>query len=400
MTHASRFGRRTALKIQVAAAFAVALGSFSGSVSTTAADTAGELVVQPAAGVTIDQVNATFRTTTLMRFTGSSQALVRTSTLQATLAAMQADKAKVAWVESNADAQQPRAKDDGGADPHAMEAVKANNNDDQVMYRTQWGIAKAGMDRAHAITRGAGVVVAVLDTRVDPAHKELVGRTKPGIDVLANTSRATSSPGERMKDHGTMVAGIVLRAAPDAQILPVRVLNEDGFGSVATVAEGIRRAANAGARVINMSLSTSSYSRVMAEAVAYARQQGAVLVAAYGNEETNSATVYPADFGGVISVVGTDAGDRRAYFSNYGRPATVAAPGVRTIGTFSGAAITRMVTAPRSRRHGSPDRRRCSSRRGRAPTRSRPVSSARPTRSRRPTAGPTSGTGASTRIGR
>jgi subtilisin family serine protease len=135
----------------------------------------------------------------------------------------------------------------------------------------------------------------------------------------------------RQRGHGTMVAGVALRAAPQAHVLPVRVLNEDGVGSVATVSEGIRRAAANGAQVVNMSLSTSVRSKAMEDAVSYARKRGTTLAAAYGNEAQRSPEVYPADFAGVLSVVATDEDDRRASFSNYGRKASTAAPGVNVV---------------------------------------------------------------------
>jgi thermitase len=85
-----------------------------------------------------------------------------------------------------------------------------------------------------------------------------------------------------------------------------------------------------------MSLSTPSDTRVLSEAVKYARQKNVVLVAAYGNEGLSQPKVYPADYEGVISVMATDRNDRRASFSNYGRPGVVAAPGVNIISAYPG----------------------------------------------------------------
>jgi len=202
--------------------------------------------------------------------------------------------------------------------------------------RGLWGVARATLDKAHAISQGAGVTIAVLDTRIDQTHKELAGKTLARIDTVAIDPKINLPTSGVVKDHGTYVASVALRAAPQAKILPVRVLNEDGLSSLATVAEGIRRAADGGATVINMSLSTSSYSLVLEDAVAYAQRRGSVLVAAYGNEETNSTKVYPADFPGVLSVVAAELQEKRATFSNYSRAACVAAPGVKAVGAYTG----------------------------------------------------------------
>jgi thermitase len=97
---------------------------------------------------------------------------------------------------------------------------------------------------------------------------------------------------------------------------------------------GIRRAAKAGAKVINMSLSTPTPARAMKEAVDYAQKMGAVMVAAYGNEGLKQPPVYPANFPVVISVVATDDTDVKASFTNYGDKADVAAPGVNMVGPW------------------------------------------------------------------
>src|SRR4051794_10151224 len=76
------------------------------------------------------------------------------------------------------------------------------------------------------------------------------------------------------RGHGTFVAGIALHVAPQAMVLPVRVLNEDGRGSTSLVAEGIRQAAKSGAKVINLSLSTPTPARSMKDAVDYAKKLG------------------------------------------------------------------------------------------------------------------------------
>ncbi len=298
------------------------------------ADGPGEIIVQPANGVTVDQINAKYGTTTLLKLTDSTQALLLSATVSATSAAMAADAANVAWVEPNATASEPRARtmdSDSGADPYSMSIVLLNGSG---QYGSQWGIARATFDLAQQEARGKGVVIAVLDTKIDTSHPALAGRTQSGIDLVSSDPLVNVVTVGRSSGHGTFVAGVALLAAPASKVLPVRVLNEDGFGSVATVAEGIRRTAAGGVGVINMSLGTSTRSQTLEDAVNYARKRGIVMSAAYGNEGQNSPAVYPADSRGVLSVVATDQQDKRASFSNYGRAASVAAPGVGVVGPY------------------------------------------------------------------
>ena len=110
------------------------------------------------------------------------------------------------------------------------------------------------LGQAHEISRGAGVVVAVLDTGVAANHTSLSGHLLPGYNAIDE-----SQPPDDIQDgvtnaewgHGTMVAGIIVRLAPDAKILPVRVLNADGSGTVIDVVQGIHWAVTHGAKVIN-----------------------------------------------------------------------------------------------------------------------------------------------------
>lgn len=307
--------------------------SFAPSVApVTYGDAPGQIIVQPASGATIDQINAKHNTKTLLKFTGSAQALISTQTLAATSAALSNDRALVAWIETNDKAKQPKAKDDSGSDPYTVRLLLDVTA--PKLFLTQWGVEKISLEPAQRRTQGEGVTIAVLDTQVDPRHPALAGHVLSEIDLVGLDPQVNARVAGHDRGHGTLVAGLALRTAPKAKILPVRVLNDDGVGSVATVAEGIRRAATSGARVINMSLSTSSQSRSLQEAVKFAGDRGVVMVAAYGNDNQQNPQVYPAGYSEVIAVAATDERDQRAGFSNYGKPADVGAPGVNVIGPY------------------------------------------------------------------
>ena len=194
----------------------------------------------------------------------------------------------------------------------------------------QWGLDAIGADAAWAVTRGAGVVVAVVDTGVAPAP-DLDGRLLPGWNVLARSENAADDNG-----HGTHVAGTVAEVggnglaesgvAPEASILPVKVLDSTGAGSDADVAAGIVWAADHDARIINLSLGGSQPSTVLADGVAYARTRGVLIVAAAGND--GGAVGVPARLAGVVAVGAVDSTRVRAPFSAGGRALDLVAPGV------------------------------------------------------------------------
>jgi thermitase len=112
----------------------------------------------------------------------------------------------------------------------------------------------------------------------------------------------------------------------------VKVLSDNGSGSWSAIANGIRWAADNGAKVINMSLGGYSASSTVQDAVNYAWGKGVVLVAAAGNDNTTS-KLYPAAYDNVIAVAATDRNDRKASFSNYGDWVDIGAPGASILST-------------------------------------------------------------------
>jgi subtilisin family serine protease len=198
-------------------------------------------------------------------------------------------------------------------------------------WSTQWGLRQVGLPLAWERTRGTNVVVAVLDTGVDAAHPDLQGAVLPGFNLVD-----PSAPPSDDNGHGTAVAGIIAARTDNhigvagicwtCSILPVKVLGADGTGDTATVAAGIIRAADAGARVISMSFGGPAPDPTLSSAVAYAEAKGAILVAAAGNSGS-SVPFYPAADPGVISVAATDESNHLYDWSDYGPWVQVAAPG-------------------------------------------------------------------------
>ena len=189
-------------------------------------------------------------------------------------------------------------------------------------------------------TKGANITVAVVDTGVDQQHPDLAGRVLSGTNIAPTTNSVQDDNG-----HGTMVAGIIaadmnnLRGiagiAPQAKILPVKVLDAGGGGNDVDIANGIKWAADHGAKVINLSLGGAGDDPVLDQQVNYALAHDVVVVSAAGND--GSETVgYPAAIPGVIAVSATTHGNALTAFSSYGSRIDIAAPGLDITSTALG----------------------------------------------------------------
>lgn len=213
-------------------------------------------------------------------------------------------------------------------------------------YVAQYALNLIRAPQAWAISGGQGVTVAVLDTGADLTHPMLAGRLAPGADFIdsagtpADVATHVDSDGDGVYDaawgHGTHVAGIVALVAPQARIMPVKVLDSDGMGTVFSVVQGIYYAVDHGARVINMSLGMDMRSGAIGDALHYAVAHGAVPVAAVGDGDLPNASGSPAADAGVVAVTATNAQDQKASFSDYGAPVNLSAPGVDIYSLFPG----------------------------------------------------------------
>ena len=215
--------------------------------------------------------------------------------------------------------------------------VRAFSTPDDERYPQQWNFHLINMEAAWNTSTGDGVTVAVLDSGISPYGTDGFGdRLLEGYNAFLNIK----SRWQDFHSHGTHVAGTigqetnngtgVAGIAYGAWLLPVKVLNRYGYGSNATLAAGIRWAADNGADIINMSLGSSRGGRALQEAVQYAYDNGVVIVAASGNDasaDTLTPVSYPAAYEHVIAVGAVDSMKNRAYYSNGGSELALVAPG-------------------------------------------------------------------------
>lgn len=210
---------------------------------------------------------------------------------------------------------------------------------DPLYEAKQWHLKRVGAESAWDYACGEGVTVAVVDTGVACYDKgpfmrgtDLGGtRCEGGYNFVDDSTEAVDDQG-----HGTHVAGTIAQTTNNekgvaglaycARLMPVKVLNKYGWGTLANVAEGIRYAADHGASVINLSLGGPSPSSVLKDAVEHAVSKGVVVVAAAGN--SGKSVGYPAAYPGVVAVSASDSNDKIAWFSARGPEVAIAAPGV------------------------------------------------------------------------
>ncbi|HMD97849.1 MAG TPA: S8 family serine peptidase [Terriglobia bacterium] len=270
-------------------------------------------------------------------------------------------------------------------------AVKFYGNLVWNAYINQPALTQIDMGHYPGQPLGSGVVVAVIDTGVDPTHPALKGvllpgydftRNQPGGSELSDVNQSTvavlgqstvavlnqstvavlggyavtqlnqstvavlgqstvavlnSNPLPSEFGHGTMVAGLIHLVAPGARIMPLKAFSADGTAELGDVVRAIYYAVNNGANVINMSFSQEEISSEMLLAINYAVRSGVICVASVGNNASKTA-VYPASIGNVFGVGSVSATGALSTFSNHGPDLlTLVAPGEGLITTYPGA---------------------------------------------------------------
>ncbi|MBK1813870.1 S8 family serine peptidase [Clostridium sp. YIM B02505] len=150
------------------------------------------------------------------------------------------------------------------------------------------------------------VKIAVVDSGVKSDHPDLKGSVDPGMNYVGGSTDTTDDNG-----HGTQVAGVIaakhnnlgingIAGLMDTRIIPVKVLDANGVGTTANIAQGIMYAANSGAQIINVSINGKGYSKLIDDAVQYAIGKGAIVVASSGDDGSYSENYWPCNANGTI----------------------------------------------------------------------------------------------------
>jgi thermitase len=319
--------------------------------------------LDPNTGATIGQINDTYLTTTRDATLGgmgiyllqtpdkeNPKAFLSRTDLTSDPRVLYAEPNFVVQTEDDA-----RTDEDAGGDGRhrAWSISSASESSDQ--YPDKLLAKNLGLSPCAATqnNQGKGVIVAVLDTGAQLDHPDLKASLKnvkryDFVDDDTNPSERwvgqdedNDGDADEMTGHGTHVSGIVVRVAPAAKIMPLRVLDTEGYGDVFTISKAIRYAWLNGAKVINLSLGSSERSEALWEMIGTAIDKGVVVAAAAGNSDLAGTALphYPAAGGdgiipttpasadGLVAVTSVGADLDKSDFANFGPWVDVAAPG-------------------------------------------------------------------------
>ncbi|HID54872.1 MAG TPA: hypothetical protein EYP41_22890 [Anaerolineae bacterium] len=237
------------------------------------------------------------------------------------------------------------------SDAYIYLPVTLNNSCGTAVYDEliRYNIDKIRAPESWDCSQGENVIVAVLDSGVNLTHPELQANLVTGATFIPGTTTPEDDHG-----HGTHVAGIVAAiinnggvagVAPQAKIMPVKVLDSSGSGSLSSIVQGITWATDNGADVLNLSLGASIDVQSLEDAVNYAYGNDALVVASAGNcgdpatWQLNNcpsldATSWPAAYANAMAVASTDQNDNQSSFSTTASYVEIAAPGSSIYSTY------------------------------------------------------------------
>lgn len=246
-----------------------------------------------------------------------------------------------------------------------ISAAKANGSKasaaaDDPLLANQWFHDTVNLYDAWAVTKGdPSVKVAVIDSGADTEHPDLSGQFYKVRDFSKTPyvdNRTSDTVG-----HGTHVSGIIAAkanngigvagVAPNVKLLMADISTDDdllgSFFTEESVTDAIYWSVDQGARVINLSLSTTVYEEtpLMKAAIKYADDHGVIVVCAAGNDAAgDDVPEYPSDDPNAVSVISVDSDKDMSYFSNYGASKEISAPGGMSVYTGKGI----LSTVPRA----------------------------------------------------
>jgi subtilisin family serine protease/Leucine-rich repeat (LRR) protein len=238
-------------------------------------------------------------------------------------------------------------------EPDYYAVAQSSGNPNDPLLTSQWSLPLIGVNGGWEQFTDAtpSITVAVIDSGVCSTHDDLQGRILSGVTFISDETDVEDEYGHGCAITGVIAANIdnaiaIAGIAPNAQIMPLRVLDENGVGTYSSVASAIVYATDHGAQFINLSLGGSSPSNLLESAVNYATSHHVTIIAAAGNQSSSN-ILYPAAYSDVIAVGALDRDLNISSFSNFGNHVDIYAPGrdIVTLGlnntttTMSGTSI-------------------------------------------------------------
>ncbi|WP_440766834.1 S8 family serine peptidase [Natronorubrum sp. DTA7] len=251
--------------------------------------------------------------------------------------------------------------EDDGAGTEDVDVSAVND----PLFDRQYAPQQVNCSEAWETTLGdPDVTISIVDQGVQYDHPNLAENmdgtvSNYGYDFVSGDG--DPYPASVGENHGTHVGGIAAGGTDNGEghagisncsMLSARALGDGGGGSLTDIADAIQWSADQGADVVNMSLGGGGYTQLMADACAYAQNEGSLLVAAAGNDYGGSVS-YPAAYETVMAVSSLDEGETLSAFSNVGPETELAAPGGDVLSTvnwddydsFSGTSMASPVVA-------------------------------------------------------
>ncbi len=210
--------------------------------------------------------------------------------------------------------------------------IAGQPNDPYYTAGYEWHLSKINAVNAWSLSTGSqSTPIAIVDTGIDLTHPDLSSKIIQGYNVYANSSDPSDDLG-----HGTAVAGTAAALSNNAlgvaavswqsPLMPIKISDSTGYATYSDMAKGITYAADRGVRVINVSFGGRTSSSTLQNAVSYAWQKNALVIASAGNDSSSTVS-YPAACQYAVAVSATLSDDTFASFSNYGNAISVSAPG-------------------------------------------------------------------------